>query len=114
MSDPKARKVIVIENPLLPTRVKEVIAEVLFDNLQVSAQSAPACDDATRPPRLSHGVQRPPRQPGRRWSADWMNLGCCRSLQSASPVPRSLHSSPPAPQRASSSTSETSKQQSLR
>lgn len=35
MIDPKTRKVIVLENPLLPTRVKELIARVLFDNLQV-------------------------------------------------------------------------------
>lgn len=34
--DPKTRKVIVVENPLLSTRVKEMIARVLFDNLQVS------------------------------------------------------------------------------
>lgn len=35
MIDPKTRKVIVLENPLLPNRVKEMIAHVLFDNLQV-------------------------------------------------------------------------------
>ncbi|GAA5903287.1 hypothetical protein JCM5296_005654 [Sporobolomyces johnsonii] len=35
MTDPKTRKVLVVENPLLPTRVKEMIARVLFDNLQV-------------------------------------------------------------------------------
>ncbi|KPV73935.1 uncharacterized protein RHOBADRAFT_45227 [Rhodotorula graminis WP1] len=35
MIDPKTRKVIVLENPLLPNRVKEMIARVLFDNLQV-------------------------------------------------------------------------------
>lgn len=35
MVDPKTRKVIVLENPLLPTSVKDMIARVLFDNLQV-------------------------------------------------------------------------------
>ncbi|KAK4702740.1 actin-related protein 10, partial [Phenoliferia sp. Uapishka_3] len=35
MSDPKARKVIVIENALMSTRVKTMIARVLFENLQV-------------------------------------------------------------------------------
>lgn len=35
MCDPKSRKVIILENPLLPLRVKEMIARVLFDNLQV-------------------------------------------------------------------------------
>lgn len=35
MSDPKARKVIVVENAFLSIRVKEMIARVLFDNLQV-------------------------------------------------------------------------------
>lgn len=35
MTDPKSRKVIVVENPLLSTRVKEMIARVLFGNLQV-------------------------------------------------------------------------------
>ena len=43
MIDPKTRKVIVLENPLLPNRVKEMIARVLFDNLQVRRL----------PPRLS-------------------------------------------------------------
>lgn len=33
--DPKARKVIIIEHPLLPLHVKDVIARVLFENLQV-------------------------------------------------------------------------------
>jgi actin-related protein 10 len=36
MTDPKARKVLVVENPLLPLRVKELIARVLFENIQVS------------------------------------------------------------------------------
>lgn len=35
MADPKARKVILVENALLPTRVKEMIARILFENLQV-------------------------------------------------------------------------------
>ncbi|BGP10542.1 hypothetical protein JCM10049v2_006434 [Rhodotorula toruloides] len=37
--DPKTRKVIVVENPLLSTRVKEMIARVLFDNLQIPSLS---------------------------------------------------------------------------
>ncbi|KAI5478184.1 hypothetical protein MNV49_005351 [Pseudohyphozyma bogoriensis] len=39
MSDPKARKVIVLENALLSTKVKEMIARVLFENLQVPSLS---------------------------------------------------------------------------
>lgn len=35
MADPKSRKVIIVENPLLSTRVKDIIVRVLFDNLQV-------------------------------------------------------------------------------
>ncbi|GAA5965451.1 hypothetical protein JCM3765_002387 [Sporobolomyces pararoseus] len=35
MTDPKTRKVLVVENPLLSTQVKDMIARVLFDNLQV-------------------------------------------------------------------------------
>ncbi|GAA5936307.1 uncharacterized protein JCM15063_002775 [Sporobolomyces koalae] len=35
MTDPKSRKVLVVENPMLSTPVKEMIARVLFDNLQV-------------------------------------------------------------------------------
>lgn len=35
LTDPRSRKVIVLENPLLSTRVKEMIARILFDNLQV-------------------------------------------------------------------------------
>lgn len=35
MTDPKSRKVIVLENPLLPTRIKEMIARCLFEDLQV-------------------------------------------------------------------------------
>jgi len=32
LADPKARKVIVIEHPLLPLYIKELIARILFDN----------------------------------------------------------------------------------
>ncbi|WVR08245.1 hypothetical protein IAU60_005292 [Kwoniella sp. DSM 27419] len=35
MTDPKARKVIIVENTYLPNYVKEHIARVLFDNLQI-------------------------------------------------------------------------------
>lgn len=35
MSDPKARKVIIVENLLMSTRVKEMIVRVLFESLQV-------------------------------------------------------------------------------
>jgi actin-related protein 10 len=35
MTDPKSRKVIVIESPLLPTRIKEMLARILFSNLNV-------------------------------------------------------------------------------
>ncbi|SDA02253.1 BZ3500_MvSof-1268-A1-R1_Chr7-3g09591 [Microbotryum saponariae] len=36
MTDPKQRKIIISENPLLSTQVKHMIAKVLFENLQVS------------------------------------------------------------------------------
>lgn len=39
MVDPKQRKVLVVENPTLPTSVKELILKVLFDNLQVPSVS---------------------------------------------------------------------------
>ncbi|GAA5892366.1 hypothetical protein JCM6882_003652 [Rhodosporidiobolus microsporus] len=39
MVDPKTRKVIAVENPLLSTAVKDMIARVLFDNLQVPSLS---------------------------------------------------------------------------
>ncbi|GAA5865534.1 hypothetical protein JCM3774_002042 [Rhodotorula dairenensis] len=39
LTDPRTRKIIVAENPLLSTRVKEMIARVLFDNLQVPSLS---------------------------------------------------------------------------
>jgi hypothetical protein len=35
LTDPKSRKVIVIEHPLLPVYVKEILAKILFENLQV-------------------------------------------------------------------------------
>ncbi|BGP26873.1 hypothetical protein JCM10295v2_005835 [Rhodotorula toruloides] len=39
MIDPRTRKVIVVENPLLSTRVKDMIARILFDNLQIPSLS---------------------------------------------------------------------------
>jgi hypothetical protein len=35
MTDPKSRKVIIVEHPLLPLRVKDLMARILFDNLNV-------------------------------------------------------------------------------
>lgn len=35
LTDPKSRKVIVVEHPLLPLHVKDTIARILFNNLQV-------------------------------------------------------------------------------
>ena len=35
LTDPKLRKVILVEHPLLPLYIKEIIARILFDNLQV-------------------------------------------------------------------------------
>ena len=35
LADPKSRKVIIVEHPLLPLYIKEMIARILFDNLQV-------------------------------------------------------------------------------
>lgn len=46
MADPKTRKVIVLENPMLPTRVKQTIARTLFESLQIpslSFASSPLC-----------------------------------------------------------------------
>ena len=37
LTDPKARKVILIEHPLLPLYIKEMLARILFENLQVRA-----------------------------------------------------------------------------
>jgi actin-related protein 10 len=34
-ADPKARKVIVLENTFMPSYIKEDIAQALFDNLKV-------------------------------------------------------------------------------
>ena len=39
LTDPKSRKVIIVEHPLLPLYVKELMASVLFDNLQVRHKS---------------------------------------------------------------------------
>ncbi|KAJ4477354.1 fungal-specific actin related protein [Lentinula aciculospora] len=39
LTDPKARKVIIIENPLLPIHIKEALARILFGNLQVPSVS---------------------------------------------------------------------------
>lgn len=35
LTDPKSRKVILVEHPLLPLYIKDIIAKVLFGNLQV-------------------------------------------------------------------------------
>jgi actin-related protein 10 len=35
LTDPKSRRVIVVEHPLLPLHVKDMIARILFTNLQV-------------------------------------------------------------------------------
>jgi actin-related protein len=35
LTDPKSRKVILVEHPLLPLYIKEIFANVLFGNLQV-------------------------------------------------------------------------------
>jgi len=32
MTDPKARKVILVEHPLLPLHIKDLVARILFDN----------------------------------------------------------------------------------
>lgn len=39
LTDPKSRKVIVIEHPLLPLHIKEAVARILFNNLQVPSIS---------------------------------------------------------------------------
>jgi actin-related protein 10 len=36
LTDPKARKVILIEQPLLPIYIKDLLARILFENLQVN------------------------------------------------------------------------------
>ena len=38
LTDPKARKVIIVEHPLLPLYIKDIIARILFEN-QVGGQS---------------------------------------------------------------------------
>lgn len=35
LTDPKSRKVIIVEPPLIPIPTKELFARILFDNLQV-------------------------------------------------------------------------------
>ncbi|KAI9000451.1 actin-domain-containing protein [Trametes punicea] len=39
LTDPKSRKVILVEHPLLPLHIKEMMARVLFNNLQVPSIS---------------------------------------------------------------------------
>ncbi|CAL1717083.1 unnamed protein product [Somion occarium] len=39
LTDPKSRKVIIIEHPLLPLHIKEMMAKILFNNLQVPSIS---------------------------------------------------------------------------
>ncbi|OCH88582.1 actin-like ATPase domain-containing protein [Obba rivulosa] len=39
LTDPKSRKIIIVEHPLLPLHIKEHIARVLFNNLQVPSIS---------------------------------------------------------------------------
>ncbi|KZV94722.1 actin-like ATPase domain-containing protein [Exidia glandulosa HHB12029] len=39
LTDPKSRKVIIVEHPLLPLAVKETMARILFNNLQVPSLS---------------------------------------------------------------------------
>lgn len=46
MTDPKARKVIVLENPMLPLRIKQTVAKILFEHLSVPSLSfalSPLC-----------------------------------------------------------------------
>lgn len=43
MLDPKTRKVMVIESPLMPIRIKNLMARVLFTNLQVCEVSLLPC-----------------------------------------------------------------------
>jgi hypothetical protein len=35
LTEPKSRKVIIVEHPLLPVYVKDILAKILFENLQV-------------------------------------------------------------------------------
>ncbi|KAH8117931.1 actin-like ATPase domain-containing protein [Phellopilus nigrolimitatus] len=39
LTDPKSRKVIIVEHPLLPLYLKDMMASVLFDNLQIPSLS---------------------------------------------------------------------------
>lgn len=39
LTDPKSRKVIIVEQPLLPLHIKEMLARILFNNLQVPSIS---------------------------------------------------------------------------
>ncbi|EKM58531.1 uncharacterized protein PHACADRAFT_117568 [Phanerochaete carnosa HHB-10118-sp] len=39
LTDPKSRKVIIVEQPLLPLHIKEALARILFNNLQVPSIS---------------------------------------------------------------------------
>ncbi|KAK7682630.1 hypothetical protein QCA50_014430 [Cerrena zonata] len=39
LTDPKSRKVIIIEHPLLPLHIKEMMSKILFNNLQVPSIS---------------------------------------------------------------------------
>ncbi|KAI0787557.1 actin-domain-containing protein [Fomes fomentarius] len=39
LTDPKSRKVILVEHPLLPLHIKEIMARILFNNLQVPSIS---------------------------------------------------------------------------
>ncbi|KAF8206244.1 fungal-specific actin related protein [Mycena galopus ATCC 62051] len=39
LTDPKARKVILVEHPLLPLHIKDMMARILFENLQVPSVS---------------------------------------------------------------------------
>ncbi|KAF7336759.1 Fungal-specific actin related protein [Mycena venus] len=39
LTDPKARKVILVEHPLLPLYIKDMMARILFENLQVPSVS---------------------------------------------------------------------------
>lgn len=40
LTDPKSRKVILVEHPLLPLHIKDIFAKVLFGNLQVCSVSS--------------------------------------------------------------------------
>lgn len=44
MTDPKSRKVIIVENPLLSLSIKDMMARILFNNLQVRICDVHGCD----------------------------------------------------------------------